>query len=102
MLIPPFQIDGNFGCTAGIAEMLVQSHEGFINLLPALPDVWKKEGEVKGMMARGNFEISDMVWRNGKVIHLTIRSNIGGRLKVKVNGKMLSRKTSAGKLYSII
>lgn len=99
---PPFQIDGNFGCTAGIAEMLVQSQEGFINLLPALPDVWKKEGEVKGMMARGNFEISDMVWRNGKVIHLTIRSNIGGRLKVKVNGRMLSRKTSAGKLYSII
>jgi len=98
---PPFQIDGNFGCTAGIAEMLVQSHEGFVNILPALPDVWK-DGEAKGLRVRGGFEISDLVWKNGVVTRFAIRSDAGQRLRVKVNGKMREIKTKAGKGYRII
>lgn len=97
---PPFQIDGNFGCIAGIAEMLVQSHEGFVELLPALPDVWR-EGEVKGLCVRGGFEITDMAWKGGKVIRLSVKSKVGNELRLRINGKMKVLKTKANKNYQI-
>ncbi len=78
---PPFQIDGNFGCTAGIAEMLMQSYDGFIYLLPALPTLWK-EGEIKGIMARGGFQI-DLSWKDGKVSKLVITSHNGGNCRLR-------------------
>jgi alpha-L-fucosidase 2 len=84
---PPFQIDGNFGTTAGIGEMLIQSHAGFIDLLPAIPDTWKTAGEAKGLKARGNFTV-DIKWKNGKVTRYTIRSSQPRRVKVRVNGVM--------------
>ncbi|UOE47047.1 glycoside hydrolase family 95 protein [Mucilaginibacter sp. SMC90] len=84
---PPFQIDGNFGATAGIAEMLIQSHAGFIDLIPSIPDAWKAQGEVKGLKARGNFTV-DMKWKDGKITDYKITSPTPHMVKVKVNGQI--------------
>ena len=113
---PPFQIDGNFGGTAGIAEMLLQSHLGEIHLLPAIPGAWK-EGEVRGLKARGNYDVA-IKWKNHCLTVATLKANSGGvctlrtALPVHVNGivvqpiatangYLVSFKTVKGKTYTI-
>ncbi len=84
---PPFQIDGNFGLLAGICEMLVQSHGDYIQVLPALPISWVN-GEVSGLMARGNFEIS-LKWKDGRLGDASVKSNLGGECAIKYDGKVM-------------
>jgi alpha-L-fucosidase 2 len=84
---PPFQIDGNFGCTSGITEMLLQSHDGAIHLLPALPDDWNS-GDVNGLRAYGGFEV-DFDWINGQVQKIEIKSNLGGNCRIRVPNEVV-------------
>ena len=92
---PPFQIDGNFGGTAAFAEMLVQSSENEITLMPALPDAWKN-GSVKGLCARGGFEIS-MNWEDGKVTKATVLNKSGNKGKLIYAGKTYDLDIEKGK-----
>jgi alpha-L-fucosidase 2 len=82
---PPFQMDGNFGITGAIAEMLLQSHAGEIAIIPAIPKQWASGGSFKGLKARGNFTV-DAAWKDGKVTHVAIRSPAPRPVKVRVNG----------------
>ena len=84
---PPFQIDGNFGCTSGIAEMLMQSSDGTVHLLPALPDALQT-GSVKGLRARGGFEIVNMTWKEGKLREVSIKSTLGGTLRLRTPNRL--------------
>jgi len=94
---PPFQIDGNFGCTAGIAEMLMQSHDGAIHILPALPEDWEK-GEITGLRARGGFEV-DIKWENNEPKTIHIKSGLEGNCRIRsfhpLSGKGLEKATGA-------
>ncbi|WP_343008950.1 glycosyl hydrolase family 95 catalytic domain-containing protein [Clostridium celatum] len=90
---PPFQIDGNFGATAGIAEMLMQSNMGYVYFLPALPDTWA-DGSYDGLLARGNFEVGAK-WSNGVAYELTVKSNNGGEAVAKYAGLNLAKVTNS-------
>lgn len=96
---PPFQIDGNFGGTAGVCEMLVQSRNGQIELLPALPKEWS-DGEISGIRARGGYEIA-MTWKNGKVTKASITAKNTGTVTIIYNGKERQLKIKAGKTKTI-
>lgn len=102
---PPFQIDGNFGCSAGIAEMLMQSYDGFIYLLPALPSLWK-EGHINGLIARGGFELG-ISWKNGEVDKVIVKSHLGGNCRLrsltplKSNGLKKAKGENPNMLYAV-
>lgn len=89
---PPFQIDGNFGGTAGITEMLLQSHDGCIEILPALPEAWK-DGSFAGFKARGGFRVSAQ-WANGKVVNCSVVGEAGKKILLKVNGELIQAEGS--------
>ncbi|MBQ3152669.1 MAG: glycoside hydrolase N-terminal domain-containing protein [Bacteroidaceae bacterium] len=95
----PFQIDGNFGGTAGITEMLMQSHMGFIHLLPALPDAWS-EGRIAGICAKGGFDV-EIIWQEGKLIEGIVTSKSGSRCDLRYGDATLSFNTKKGTSYRI-
>ena len=96
---PPYQIDGNFGVTAGIAEMLMQSHAGYIDLLPALPDCWAS-GSIHGLKAQGGYTV-DIDWAEGKLTRAVITSPFGGAVNVRLGDKECTLDTQAGKQYTL-
>ena len=91
---PPFQIDGNFGGTAGIAEMLLQSHEGYVHVLPALPDCWR-EGSFTGLCARGGFTVCAK-WQGGKATSIAVTASVGGKLKMLVGERFIEKEMAGG------
>jgi alpha-L-fucosidase 2 len=100
---PPFQIDGNFGGTAGMAEMLVQSRVtekgAEIDLLPALPAVWT-EGSVEGLKARGGFEVG-IRWKDGRMEEATVSSRMGGEVRLRHGGRQVVRVLKAGETIRV-
>lgn len=96
---PPFQIDGNFGGTAGVSELFLQTHNGVLQLLPALPEAWK-DGKVSGLRARGNFEV-DIEFADGKLKEAVVRSNSGEPCKVVYNNKTIDLQTRKGGEYKL-
>ena len=98
-ICPPMQIDANFGACAGIAEMLLQSYAGELHLLPAIPKSWPA-GEVKGLCARGGFEV-DIAWSGGRLTRAGVRSKLGRPCVVRYGDERLRFETKAGHAYAI-